>query len=187
MLSWFCLLAALLVALTTYAQASPQGLSATVETHVGQDPLASFLRVVPIPLQQIFQAGRGIPAITGTSVVTPWNAVGQSRRVFFASGDSAREEITHYQEGRYFAYRVSEFTLGAKYVAKYAVGEWWWSEQAGQTTIRWRYTFVPKNVLVRPFLALFIRYRWLPYMQAAMARVQQDAAQQLTPANAPAR
>ncbi|MGI4883675.1 MAG: SRPBCC family protein [Janthinobacterium lividum] len=142
---------------------------------------------MPIPLPLIFRAGRGIPAITGTSVVTPWDAVGQARRVFFASGDSAREEITHYERGRYFAYRVSEFTLAAKYVAKYAVGEWWWSATAGQTTIRWRYTFVPKNRLVRPLLALFIRYRWRPYMQAAMGRVQQDAAQQLSPASAPAR
>ena len=185
---WFCLLAAFPVALASYAQAFPKGPSATVETTVSQDPLTSFLRVVPIPLQQIFHAGKGIPAITGTSVVTPWDAVGQSRRVFFASGDSAREEITHYEPGRYFAYRVSEFTLPAKYVAKYAVGEWWWSQQGGQTTIRWRYTFVPKNFLVRPFLALFIRYRWLPYMQAAMTRVQQDAAQQLSPpTNTPTR
>lgn len=97
------------------------------------------------------------------------------------------KKLPIYERGHYFAYRVSEFTLAAKYVAKYAVGEWWWSNEAGQTTIRWRYTFVPKNFLVRPLLAYFIRHRWLPYMQAAMTRVQQDAAQQLTSPAAPIR
>lgn len=167
----------LALALTGRAQPTsvPAGVSATAEARVRLSRQQSFLHVVPIPLEKIFRAGKGIPAITGTSVVTPWDAVGQSRQVFFATGDSAREEITHYEPGRYFAYRVSHFTLAAKYVAKYAVGEWWWSEENGQTTIVWRYTFVPRNFLTRPLLAFFVRTRWRPYMEAAMRRVQQDA------------
>lgn len=154
---------------------APRGISAMVETTVPLPPTQAFQRLVPIPLERIFLAGHGLPAITGTSVVASWDAVGQSRRVYFATGDSARETITAYRAGDYFAYRVEEFTLAAKYVAKYAVGEWWWAEENGRTVVRWRYTFVPKNFLVRPFLAFFVRYCWRPYMQSALDRVQQDA------------
>lgn len=166
----------LALAASAAAQAPEKGISATFETFVDLDSRASFLHVVPIPLERIFLASHGLPAITGTSPVKSWDQVGLSRRVFFSTGDSARETITHYDEGQYFAYRVSDFTLSAKYVAKYAVGQWWWKEENGRTKIVWRYTFVPKNFLVRPLLALFMRTRWRPYMQAALQRVQQDAA-----------
>ena len=176
----FSLLPLMALAAPAIAQASKKGISATVDTYVDLDRRASFLHVVPIPLERIFLASNGLPAISGTSPVKSWDQVGLSRHVFFSTGDSAREIITHYDEGRYFAYRVSEFTLSAKYVAKYAIGQWWWTEENGRTKIVWRYTFVPKNFLVRPFLALFVRTRWRPYMQAAMQRVQQDADQRLT-------
>lgn len=169
-------LALLPLALTGPTQPPPAGIGATAVGQVRLGSRQSFLHVVPIPLERIFRAGHGLPGITGTSVVAPWNAVGQSRQVYFSTGDSAREIITHYDEGRYFAYRVSDFTLAARHVAKYAVGEWWWAEENGQTTIRWRYTFVPKNFLVRPLLAIFVRWRWRPYMAAAMRRVEEEAA-----------
>ena len=173
-----------LLLILAYAAAAQEpavkGVSATVAGPVLLAPEAAFRRLVPIPLEQIFQAGYGLPAITGTSVVTPWDAVGQSRRVFFATGDSARETITDYRPGEYFAYRVDEFTIAAKYVARCAVGQWWWREENGQTVVTWRYTFVPKSFLARPLLALFVRFRWRPYMRAALTRVQQDAAAQTT-------
>lgn len=173
----FVLFPLLALVLSASAQDSVvKGIGATVQTTVSLPPAQAFQRLVPIPLELIFRASRGVPAITGTSVVTPWNAVGQSRRVYFETGDSARETITAYREGEYFAYRVEDFTLAAKYVAKYAVGEWWWRKEQGRTEVVWRYTFVPKNFLVRPFLGFFVRYRWRPYMQAAIERVQQDAA-----------
>ena len=172
----FVLLPLLALALSAAAQnPAVRGVAATVEATVPLPPAQAFLHLVPIPLERIFRAGYGLPAVTGTSVVAPWNTVGQSRRVYFETGDSARETIIDYREGEYFAYRVEDFTLAAKYVAKYAVGEWWWREEQGRTVVRWRYTFVPKNFLVRPFLAFFVRYRWRPYMLAAVARVQQDA------------
>ncbi|WP_197076926.1 SRPBCC family protein [Hymenobacter terrenus] len=177
------LLPLLALALSAAAQdaAAVKGVAATVEATVPLPPAQAFRHLVPIPLERIFRAGYGLPAITGTSVVAPWNAVGQSRHVYFETGDSARETITHYREGEYFAYRVEEFTLAAKYVAQYAVGEWWWRQEQGRTVVVWRYTFVPKNFLVRPFLAFFVRHRWRPYMQAAVARVQQDAAAHAQP------
>lgn len=146
--------------------------SATEEILVALDPQQAFLRAVPVPLPLIFQASHGLPAIASTSTVAPWDQVGLTRTVFFETGDTAQEEITAYQPGDYFAYRVSGFTFAAKYLAQYAIGQWWFVPENGSTRIVWRYTFVPQNALIRPLLALFVRLIWKGYMAEALRRVQ---------------
>ena len=65
----FSLLPLMALAAPAIAQASEKGISATVDTYVDLDRRASFLHVVPIPLERIFLASNGLPAISGTSPV----------------------------------------------------------------------------------------------------------------------
>ena len=87
-----------------------------------------------------------LPAVVGTSGNTDqWDRPGSVRTVHLADGTTAREEVTDYESGRYFAYRTSDYTFALRHLAAFAEGQWWFKSDANGTAVRWTYTFQAKN------------------------------------------
>ena len=114
-----------------------------------------------------------LPAVVATSGNTgPWSEPGSRRIVHLADGNTAREELTHYERPGRFAYRVSDPTFALRHLMKEARGEWWFSPvEGGGTRIRWTYTFQPRGALTSVPLALFARMQWAGYMDACMDNI----------------
>ena len=77
-----------------------------VVVHAGIREVFDFVAaedVLPVVL-----TGYGlVPAVVSTSGNTgPWTNPGSSRVVHLADGNTAHEQVTHYDRPRYFAYRV---------------------------------------------------------------------------------
>lgn len=110
-----------------------------------------------------------LPAVVGTADLTgPWTVPGSSRTVQLADGGSAHEQLTHYEPGRYFAYRVSRFRNPARYLASHARGEWVFTPVAGGTRVSWTYTFVALGVHTALPLAGMAQLLWRGYMDVCV-------------------
>jgi hypothetical protein len=134
-----------------------------------------FNYVVPVDLAHIFRATKGIPAVKSTSSVPGWDRVGLSRTVYFETGDTAREQLTHYQRPVTFAYRVSHFSSVLKRIALHADGNWVFTELPNhQTRVEWTYRVTPHNGLARMILRRFLKRRFRPYMQSALTIIKND-------------
>ena len=158
----------------------------TVTATVGVDQRTVFGLIVPIDLTTIFTGYGVLPAVISIKRQTgAWDAVGQKRTVCLSDGSTAREQLTGYDEARYFSYRVSEFTGAIHYLVRSADGAWWFdADAAGQTTIRWQYAFNPRSRFTQPVLWLLSKTLWRSYMRhvlsRAVAQLQQEALLQVT-------
>ena len=114
-----------------------------------------------------------LPAVVGTSGNTgQWDRPGSVRTVHLADVTTAREEVTDYESGRYFAYRTSDYTFALRHLAAFAEGQWWFKPDANGTAVRWTYTFQAKNWLTSILLRLFVRTQWVGYMRTCIVHVQ---------------
>jgi len=151
-------------------------LAATVETTVNVPREQAFLGIVPIDLSLVFTGFGPLPAVTGVSnQVGGWDAVGQTRTVKLADGSLAQEELTAYEEPRYFSYTVSGFTGVLRFLTTSAHGEWWFEPvSAAKTHVRWRYAFRPRNVVVMPLVWFVAHALWRGYMQKSLALTERQ-------------
>lgn len=134
-----------------------------------------FDYVLPIDLAPIFKSVRGIPAVKGTSSVAGWDRIGLTHTVYFDTGDTAHEALTHYQRPAAFAYRVSHFSSALKRLALYADGDWVLTELPNpETRVEGTYRATPRNGLTRLFLRRFLRRRFRPYLQSALTIIKND-------------
>jgi hypothetical protein len=118
----------------------------TVEGSTRAPRERTFDVIVPILLSDIFTGYGPLPAVVGTRDQSgAWDHVGATRTVELADGSEAREEITSYDRGSHFGYRVSAFTGPAHFLVAHADGAWWFTDaEGGGTHIRWTYTFQPR-------------------------------------------
>ncbi|WP_431095420.1 SRPBCC family protein [Polaromonas aquatica] len=145
--------------------------AATVVTTVEASREKTFLHIVPIDLTTIFTGFGPLPSVTGSLNQTgPWDAAGRSRTVVFSDGSSARETLTNYEYPSRFAYRITEFTGVLRFLATEARGEWWFESVPGRsaTSVRWRYEFISRSILLKPLVSLFTRSLWRGYMRKAL-------------------
>lgn len=145
--------------------------SATVITTVEASREKTFLHIVPIDLTSIFTGYGPLPSVTKTLNQTgPWDAAGRTRNVVFSDGSTARETLTSYEYPSRFAYRITELTGVLRLLASEARGEWWFEEVPGRsaTSVRWRYEFISRSVMLKPLVSLFTRSLWRGYMVKAL-------------------
>ncbi|MDX2266168.1 MAG: SRPBCC family protein [Hyphomicrobiales bacterium] len=151
-----------------------KGISITREVVVAVDPKAAFDFVSAEDVLPKVLTGYGlIPAVLKTSGNTgPWEKPGSVRTVHLADGNTAREEVTDYDNPAYFAYRVSDFTFAVRHLANEARGQWWFTPVKGGTNVLWTYTFQPHNGLTGLPLSLFVHTQWAGYMNICMSNVK---------------
>lgn len=143
----------------------------TVVTASIEAPLAQTFEIaVPIHVPAIMKPRGLLPGVARVEDATgPWNAVGQSRRLYLTDGSSVFEEMTDYAPNHHFAYRVSQFTGPFGGLVSEARGEWNFTQTApGRTQIDWTYAFTPKSALARPFVWLIVKVLWPGYLRNAL-------------------
>ncbi|KFN42455.1 hypothetical protein N789_13950 [Arenimonas oryziterrae DSM 21050 = YC6267] len=120
----------------------------------------------------LFLTGYGwLPAAVHVSRQTgPWNAAGTTRRVHFADGNSAFEEVLEAREPFRLLYRITGFTSFMRLLAREIEGEWLLSAEGEGTRIVWRYTFQAKSRFTGMLLRRLVRGSFLAYMRQALAR-----------------
>lgn len=129
-------------------------------------------------LPKVLKGYGPLPAVVGTRDVSgPWDRPGASRTVLLADGTTAREQVTAFEHGRHFAYRVSEFSFALRHLAHDANGRWWFSDEpGGGTRVRWTYTFHAHHAVARLPLMAFAHTLWRGYMQVCLDRTRLQAA-----------
>lgn len=112
-----------------------------------------------------------LPAVVGTSGHTgPWDRPGSARLIHLADGTTVREQVTHHDGPRYFAYRVWDFGNPiVRRLAQEARGEWTFAPAPGGTQVTWTYTFTAKNRLAAVPLSGIARWLWRGYMDVCLA------------------
>ena len=150
--------------------------AATVTTTIHVPKEEAFLHIVPIDLPSIFTGYGPLPRVTKTRDQTgPWDAEGRTRIVVFSDGGSAQEALTRYEYPNRFAYRITGFTGALQFLASEARGEWWFAGTPSRntTSVLWRYEFVSRFRVLKPFVSLFTRTLWRGYMGRAL-RISKD-------------
>jgi hypothetical protein len=131
--------------------------------------------LVPIDLTTIFRGMAPLPAVSGVEdQIGRWDAVGQTRTVRLADGSSLREELTAFDSPTHFAYTIDDLTGPLRHLVRGMKGAWWFEEEPGNdgsptTAIRWRYAFLPRSAMARPFAWVIVRLFWRRYMARALA------------------
>ena len=157
---------------------APAGVAITVVGRAQASRDRVFRAIAPVPLEEIFTGYGPLPAVVSThGLEGEWDHVGASRTVELADGSEAGEEITSYDEPSHFGYRLSGFTGVMRLLVSGVDGAWWFTEsQAGDTHIRWSYTFQPRAgraLVVRAVIGPL----WRRYAQQTLALAVQRAEQ----------
>jgi len=132
---------------------------------------------MPIDLRSIMSGFGPLPAVVGIEdQVGAWDAVGQTRRLRLADGNSLREEITFVDRPHHFAYQIDELTGPLGRLVTGMRGGWWFEpDDAQRTHALWRYVFIERSALTRPFASLVVRAMWRPYMKRALGLATRQA------------
>jgi hypothetical protein len=104
-----------------------------------------------------------------------WRNVGDRRRVVFADGASALEEITSTQLPQRFQYEIWNFTGDTGLYINYAVAEFRFSGNERGTHVRWEYSFRPKGGPDAWFISRFVQRDFLQFMAATLTAMQLQA------------
>lgn len=142
----------------------------TVKAPVGE--VFDFI-VAEDVLPKILKKYLFIPAVTGTRVhAGDWKTPGSYRTVMFESGDTLREELTHFEKPSYFGYTVSEFSSFQRHFASHGTGQWWFVAKGDLTEVKWTYTFYPKGTFGRMILHPFVKNDFRTYMKRSIQLIQ---------------
>lgn len=111
-----------------------------------------------------------LPAVVGTSQNTgPWDQPGSARLIHLADGSTLREQVTHHDGPRFFAYRVWEFGNPiVRRLAEEARGEWTFVAVPEGTQVTWTYTFSAKNGWAALPLSGIAQVLWRGYMDVCL-------------------
>jgi hypothetical protein len=113
-----------------------------------------------------------IPAVAFTSDVSgPWDRPGSDRTVHLADGSTVKEGLSRYQRPSYFAYRVHNPSFSLKHLMVEANGQFWFEQRDGDVYVKWTYTFVARNRLLKLPLFLFVKTQWKGYMAVCMNNI----------------
>lgn len=116
-----------------------------------------------------------IPAVKGSQILKGnWRTPGSYRTVFFANGDTLREELTDFTRPTYFAYKISDISGFQKHFISYGVGQWWFKSVENKTEIKWTYTFYAKSRFKRLFLKPFVNHDFKTYMKRSIKLIKEQ-------------
>jgi hypothetical protein len=151
-------------------------IGATLDVHIAaaEAPVFDFVAAEDV-LPKVLTGYGLLPGVVRTSGNTgPWDQPGSARTVHLADGNTAREQVTAYEQPVYFAYRTSDYTFALRYLANSAEGQWWFKKDGSGTQVRWTYTFRGKNWLASIPLALFVQTQWVGYMRTCLRNVERQ-------------
>ena len=111
-----------------------------------------------------------LPAVVKTSENTgPWTEVGSARKILLADNTTVREQLTHYEPSKRFAYKVWEFGNPlVRALATGARGEWIFSAAPEGTLVTWTYTFTAKNAATALPMSAITQILWRGYMDVCL-------------------
>jgi Polyketide cyclase / dehydrase and lipid transport len=111
-----------------------------------------------------------LPAVVKTSENTgPWTVPGSARLIHLADNSTVREQVTHFEPSKRFAYRVWEFGNPViRSLSTGARGEWIFSPAPGGTMVTWTYTFTAKNAVTAVPLSGITQILWRGYMDVCL-------------------
>lgn len=111
-----------------------------------------------------------LPAVVKTSENTgPWTVPGSARLIHLADNTTVREQVTHFEPSKRFAYRVWEFGNPViRSLSTGARGEWTFSPAPGGTMVTWTYTFTAKNAVTALPLSGITQILWRGYMDVCL-------------------
>lgn len=167
--------------------AGPTGRSAgsmPVQISVTETIDAPFARAfdsaVSIDARDLIRKHGPLPAIVSVEGHdAPWSSVGEVRRHRLSDNSSVREELTSFERGQSFGYRLTEFTGAFAPLVAHARADWHFTQAAsGRTKIDWTYAFTPTSMAAEPVLWFVVKLFWPGYLKAALMRVKQRAESQ---------
>jgi Polyketide cyclase / dehydrase and lipid transport len=111
-----------------------------------------------------------LPAVVRTSRnIGPWDQPGSSRIVHLADGNTAREQVTHYDAPNHFAYRVWDVSHPiVRSLSEEARGEWTFAPHPHGTLVTWTYTFTAATAAATILLTVFTKIFWRGYMDVCL-------------------
>ena len=111
-----------------------------------------------------------LPAVLKTSENTgPWTTAGSARKILLADNTTVREQLTHYEPSKRFAYKVWEFGNPlVRALATGARGEWVFSAVPEGTLVIWTYTFTAKNAATALPMSAITQILWRGYMDVCL-------------------
>jgi hypothetical protein len=145
--------------------------------------------VVFEPLERQLPGTRKLPGVVSTQTINgvELGKPGHKRLIRLADGNTAMEEHDHIDGAgdggseKYFAYTVRDYTLRAARSVEYARGEWWFSPEAGTTSVKWRYSFKLGGLLGRLgpigralFDLFFLKASYREFMAATLEKLKND-------------
>jgi hypothetical protein len=107
-------------------------------------------------------------AVRSDALIGSWRKVGDRRRLVFADGTSALEEITADQLPQRFQYEVWNLTNDTGRYITYALSEFRFSASERGTHIRWEYSFRPKGLPDGWFISRFVHQDFRQFMAATL-------------------
>ncbi|MFL9874976.1 SRPBCC family protein [Paraburkholderia megapolitana] len=107
-------------------------------------------------------------AVYSDALIGTWKSVGDRRRVVFADGSSALEEITVDQLPQRFQFEVWNITNDTGRYITYALSEFRFSGSDRGTHIRWEYSFSPKGLPDGWFISRFVHEDFRQFMEATL-------------------
>jgi Polyketide cyclase / dehydrase and lipid transport len=114
-------------------------------------------------------------AVYSDALIGSWKTVGDRRRVIFADGTSALEEMTAVQLPRRFQYEVWNLTNDTGRYINYALSDFRFSGSDRGTHIRWEYSFRPEGLPDGWFISRFVHEDFRQFMEATLTAMGKQA------------
>ena len=128
------------------------------------------------PLPSLRSSYSGVPgAARSDALIGSWKTVGDRRRVIFADGTSALEEMTAVQLPRRFQYEVWNLTNDTGRYINYALSDFRFSGSDRGTHIRWEYSFRPEGLPDGWFISRFVHEDFRQFMEATLTAMGKQA------------
>ncbi len=128
-------------------------------------PEVAFDGMLAVQLEELFPHRAGlIPAVREcTGQVGAWDAVGQTRTVVLADGNTNLETlITADRPGGIYKYRLTAFTGPMKALARTVDGHFSFVAEGNGTRVTWSWAIQPTNAVTRLALPVFGAF-WKQY------------------------
>jgi hypothetical protein len=182
-------IAGVLATLVSAGAGSPSAADGEKRTQAGSKQRVAITRSIIIPrspqivfafiaaedvLPKVLTGYGPLPAVVRTSRNTgPWDQPGSARIVHLADGNTAREQVTHYDAPHHFAYRVwdvSHAIVGS--LSEDARGEWTFATHPDGTLVTWTYTFTAVNAAALIPLTMITKIFWRGYMEVCLGNAK---------------
>lgn len=105
-----------------------------------------------------------------------WSHEGDRRLITLDTDATLIETIKTIKHSKHFGYELTEFSgmsrLGKIFLIRGASQCWFRESIDGGTCVTWRFSYEPRNLLISPFLWLFMKTAYRANMKTAMRKMK---------------